>query len=295
MGSWWNGRAAAWLVSSAIAGVLASGCRGTPPVLTRLVDVRQHASNAHVEFAKAMEAANRAVMSDSDERSAEAAQEARRARHEVERSVAALDPMLLSLGYREDLRLFEEFKRRFDEYRRLDDEILGLAVENTNVKAQRLSFGAATETAAAFQKAVEKLADAAAPSETCRVEALGQRAIAALRQVQVLHAPHIAESDLPAMDRMEGEMTRAEATARQSLEQIGKRVPGAATQVDAARAALDRFDDVNLEIVKLSRRNSDVNSLALSLGRKRELAAACEDELRALEEALATHRFGGTR
>ena len=52
---------------------------------------------------------------------------------------------------------------------------------------------------------------------------------------------------------------------------------------------------VNDEIVALSRRNSNVRSLALSLGRKRMVTAECEDELRALEEALAKHEFTATR
>ena len=56
------------------------------------------------------------------------------------------------------------FKARFDEYRRLDDEILPLAVENTNVKAQRLSFGPAREAADDFRTSV----DAAVRRECCQ-------------------------------------------------------------------------------------------------------------------------------
>jgi hypothetical protein len=47
--------------------------------------------------------------------------------------------------------------------------------------------------------------------------------------------------------------------------------------------------------VKLSRRNSDVLSLALSLGRKRTVTADCDAHLRALDEALASHAFTATR
>ena len=52
---------------------------------------------------------------------------------------------------------------------------------------------------------------------------------------------------------------------------------------------------VNAEIVGLSRRNTNVKSLAMSLGQKRMLTAACEESLRALQEALATRGFAGTR
>jgi hypothetical protein len=49
------------------------------------------------------------------------------------------------------------------------------------------------------------------------------------------------------------------------------------------------------EIAALSRRNSNVRSLALSLGKKRTVTAECSDLLRALEETLARHHFAATR
>jgi hypothetical protein len=42
-------------------------------------------------------------------------------------------------------------------------------------------------------------------------------------------------------------------------------------------------------------RNTNVRSLALSLGRKRSLSAACEDSLRELQDALSKRGFTGTR
>jgi hypothetical protein len=51
---------------------------------------------------------------------------------------------------------------------------------------------------------------------------------------------------------------------------------------------------INDEIVALSRRNSNVRSLALSLGRKRVVVAECDDQLTALEQALAKRGFPAT-
>ena len=48
-------------------------------------------------------------------------------------------------------------------------------------------------------------------------------------------------------------------------------------------------------IIALSRKNTNVRSLALSLGRKRVVTAECEDQLRALGEALAKHESTATR
>ena len=52
---------------------------------------------------------------------------------------------------------------------------------------------------------------------------------------------------------------------------------------------------MNQQVVQLSRRNTNVRSLALTLGRKRVVAAEAEDQLRSLGEALAAHTFQGTR
>jgi hypothetical protein len=52
---------------------------------------------------------------------------------------------------------------------------------------------------------------------------------------------------------------------------------------------------IHKEIITLSRRNSDVRSLALSLGDKRKVTAECEAHLQALEDALAKHEFSATR
>ena len=143
------------LLWTAIATGVQAACSVPVPVLTRLVDARRLASDLRVEFGRAADASNRAVMADTDEGSVAAAEEAKAARQVVERDVEALRALLESLGYREDLDRLDTFRSRFEDYRRLDDEILPLAGENTNLKAQRMSFGPAREAADAFNTAVD--------------------------------------------------------------------------------------------------------------------------------------------
>jgi hypothetical protein len=118
----------------------------------------------------------------------------------------------------------------------------------------------------------------------------------ALLEIQGLHAPHIAEADDAAMTRMEAQMAAAAGTVRKTLDEL-KRLTGAkaSAQLTAVVAAFDRFEDTNREILTLSRRNSEVRSLALALGRKRTVTAIADAQLRGLEEALAKHAFTGTR
>jgi hypothetical protein len=284
------------LLVAVIAAGTATACVNAPAVLTELLEARRLASELHVEFTKAADAANRAVMADTDEASAAAADESRRARRVVERDLEALQPILQSRGYRDEMRYLDAFRARFEEYRRLDDEILPLAVENTNLKAQRLSFGPAREAVEAFHSSLETVARSSPAKDTCRVEALAAEARTAVLEIQVMHAPHIAEPEDAAMTRMEEQMAASEAAARRALEQVKAALsPAAAPQLVTTVAALDRFKSITSEIIKLSRRNSNVRSLALSLGRKRVVTAECDDQLRALEQALAKHAFTGTR
>ena len=272
------------------------GCANPQTVLTQLVDARRVASELQVQFTRSAEAANRAVMAETDDSAAAAAEEARRSRQVVERDIQTLRATLESLRYPDDLRHLGDFEARFKEYGRLDDEILPLSVENTNLKAQRLSFGSSREAAQSFYTALEQAIGTSAAKAACPAELVAARARMAVLEIQVLYAPHIAEAQDAAMTVMETQMTAAADRARKSLDELRGMLPSTPSpQLDAASAALDRFLSIHKEIITLSRRNSDVRSLALSLGEKRKVTAECEAHLQALEEALAKHEFTATR
>jgi hypothetical protein len=291
----WPYRWAAFSIAIVMAATVGTACRGSTPTLTGLLEARRIAAGLHVAFSKASEASSRAVMASSDEVSRAAADEARKARQDAERSLAALQPVLESLGYQTDPGHLTGFKTGFDEYRRLDDEILTLAVENSNVKAQRIAFGPSREAVESFTTSLGAAIREGA-KDRCRAESLALRAQAAVLQIEVLQPPHIADAEDAVMTRLEEEMRASEAVARKSVDELKAAIgPAAAPHLAAATAALDGFLARNKEIVVLSRRNSNVRSLALSLGRKRAVTAQCEDHLRALGQALEEHRFNATR
>jgi hypothetical protein len=275
----------------------ATSCTNSPQTaLEQLIESRRLASDLLVQFTKAADASNRAVMADTDEASVGFAREAEQATQAVEKDAGALAPILSALSYSNETPLLEEFNSRFAEYRSLDRKILDLAVENTNLKAQRLSFGPGQEAANAFRDSLSTTAPLDPAKDSWRVKALAANAVAALREIQVLQAPHIAEADEAAMTRIEKQMATEEAVARGALANL-KTVaqPASRPQLAAAIAALDRFMGINAQIIELSRRNTNVRSLALALGQKRTLTAACEDRLQALQDALAKREFRATR
>src|SRR5262249_19227301 len=118
----------------------------------------------------------------------------------------------------------------------------------------------------------------------------------AVRDVQVLQAPHIAEAQDAVMSRLEKQMTAGEETARSDVTALAALV-GTAGQgaVSDARGALDRFSALSRQLVGRSRRNSNVRSLEIALHQKPALTAACDDSLGALIAALAKAGAGATR
>jgi hypothetical protein len=280
----------------AIAASAAAACgNGSKLVLNQQAEAHRLASHLHVQFTRAADASNRAVMADTDDASQAAAREAAGATQAVEQDIGALQKVLDELGDRDERQELDAFTPRFAQYRALDADILPLAVENTNIKAQRLSFGPAQDAVNALRQSLEAARRAAPATSAGRADAAAARALAAGLDIQVLQARHIAESDDAAMTRMESAMKTAEDEARRSLETLKSVLPASAAQPVVAAAAVDRLIAANVEIVALSRRNSNVRSLALSLGKKRTVTAECEQSLQALEDALARHHFTATR
>jgi len=280
-------------VLATFAALACPACTGGPALLTDLVGARDLAATLRIEFTKATEAVNRAVMADTDDASKDAAREAKQSGDTVLQTIQKLRPLLQQLNYPDEVRLLGEFEHRFGEYRQLEDTILGLAVENTNLKAQRMSFGPIQESANAFRDALGKLGG---PHASRDVGLFAAQAMLAVREVQVIEARHIAEADEAAMTRMEAEMSALEDTAQRSLTSLKPLVGSAGSQgISAAASALERFRSLNAELIALSRRNSNVRSLALALGRMRMLAAECDDTLLTLQDSLDGHSFKATR
>ncbi len=163
-------------------------------------------------------------------------------------AIDQLEPHLQSLGYQDEISSLQRFRAKFDECRKLDAEILPLAVENTNLKAQRLSFGEAQEIGGRLRCGSGRgrggiaigrwsIAGDAGP---------GQR----FSRMQVLQARHIAEANDTAMDRMEQQMATLGAECARGGGASSALEPARSRRaLESATAALDRFVSVNQQIV----------------------------------------------
>lgn len=287
----------AGLGAAAIGSLLLQGCDSGPRAFfTRLGDARRMAAELRLAFHRAADASNRAVMAESDEDSIRYAKEAEASREEAQRGVAPLLTLLRAAGWSEETGLLEAFSRSFEEYVKLDRTILSLAVENSNLKARSLAFGPARESAEAFRQALDALAEPGPKKNACQIGSLVYAAVLAVREIQVLLPQHIAESGEAAMDEMEKHMGILEASSRSALANLSGMVAGErGERLTRARAALDRFLATRDQIIALSRKNTNVRSLELSLGPKRAVIADCDVTLASLQEALGKKEILGTR
>lgn len=281
-----------YLAAIILTGITA-GCGDVNAALQQLTTARGLSADLLVQFTKASDASNRAVMADTDELSRTFAGESAQATAAVQKDVDALGPLLQDLKYADETRLLQEFSSRFAQYQSLDRQILDLAVENTNLKAQRLSFGPGQTAVDQFRTALDHVIGAAG-SDAWRVKATASEAVSAVREIQVLQSVHIADPDDAKMTEIETRMAAWQTVARNDLGTLTALTKGSAA-LTSASAALDAFMRVNADIVALSRRNTNVRSLALSLDAKRKVIAPCEESANALHAALMKHGYPAGR
>jgi hypothetical protein len=234
----------------------------------------------------AAEAEKSAVMAETDEDSQAFAEQSLQASHNVEKARRELEPLLE--GKPQEAHLYQEFSRCWDQLQEIDREVLALAVQNTNLKALRLSFVPAAAALRSMEEALNHLmdVDSASPNAVQIVRLAAKAAMGALNMYS-LQAPHIAESTVTRMDEMEATMQSLDAQVTDALQSLQALVDESGQPfLDAARAAYKDFQTIHAEIVTLSRQNSNVRSFALSLGQKRKTTAQCQDVLAALQESV---------
>jgi hypothetical protein len=260
--------------------------QGFQSVFERSVKKLQLLQTMSRELLASAEAEKSAVMADTDEASQSFAEQSIQASHNVEEARRELEPLLG--GNRQEAQLLREFTHCWDKLQEIDREVLSLAVQNTNLKALRLSFGPAADAIRRMEQALTHLMEVvSSSSDAVGCTRLASQAIMGALNIYTLHAPHIAESSATHMDEMEAVMQHFDTQVAEALQSLQARVdePGKPF-LDAAWASYKDFQKITADIVALSRQNSNIRSYALSLGQKRKTTAQCQDMLTALQETV---------
>jgi hypothetical protein len=243
----------------------------------------------------AAEAEKSSVLAITDADSKTYADQARAATAQAQQACTELTGLMQAGAPADQPRLLDQFSRDFAQVQTIDAEVLDLAVKNTNLKAFALAFGPAADAIQAMDAALGHFVakSAAAPdARLMAVQALGAQA-AALR-IEALLAPHIAEESDAKMDALEARMAQQDQDVRRDLSGLAA-MPTLAGDADlaAAASAYDQFTKLRTQILALSRENTNVRSLAISLNQKRQAMFRCQADLTALREAILAEPIAG--
>lgn len=261
-------------------------------------DAKEHLVAEMLVNLQASSAAEKsAVMAETDEASQTYATEAQQKAAAVEADRSKLSDLIAGKGPAEEEKLISEFDTAWTAYQELDREILALAVENTNLKAVKLSLGAAADALTRFDAALQQIAAAAGSSpDGAEASKAAFQAVVAAHKIHTLQGPHIAESSDEEMNRLEGDMTALDKQVSSALETLSNQSGSQQqTELAQAQAAYQEFQKVQTQILELSRRNSNVRSLTLSLGKKRLATASCIEALTALQKSIRSEKSPATR
>lgn len=238
----------------------------------------------------ASETANSAVMAITDSESQAFADQARTAANTVDHGREELARLLEAGGSRTEIDLLASFSRAFADYLRIDNSLLELAVKNTNLKAYSLAFGPAAESIHDMDQALSSIvtenAESNAPHAR-QVMLLAARATSGALRMQAQLAPHISEASDQKMDALDASIAAEEREVRSCLDRLAPIIPPAARpRFEKAAASYARFTELKAQILDLSRQNTNVRSLTMSLNEKRLATEKCQDILTALQQAI---------
>jgi hypothetical protein len=267
----------------------------TRTVYATLLEKKRVIDQMRIFMAKSIEMEKNAVMALTDQESMEYAKQSRAASDTVAQNLITMRALISAAP--NEQKLLDEFTTCWTELGKVDQDILQLAVENTNLKAAALSREKGGEIMQRFESALDairaSLKDSPREGEAA---ALASRAMIAALKILNLHGPHIIETDEKKMDQLEARMTTEEAAARQSLAALEEVLaPAKPESLVEAKADFAELMALTSQVVKLSRQNSNIKSLELSMGRKRIIAAQCDEVLAALQEAVKQTTYRATK
>ena len=262
-----------------------------------IVKKREVLSQMRINLLKSVEMEKNAVMAETDEESQVFADKSLAASAAVEQDQKQLNSLIDAAPMQDERNLVIEFNNCWTELRKLDQVILNLAVQNTNLKAASLSREKGAEAMRRFEHALEDVMRPYLRAQNeGRVTRLLYHAMTSALKLYNLHSFHIAEASDEKMDQIEMQMKAEENEASKSLDELTGIVGEKSRQaLSQAKTAFTEFMEVTAEVIKLSRQNSNVKSLELSLGKKRKVAAQCDEILVTFQEAVQNRTFKATR
>jgi hypothetical protein len=231
-----------------------------------------------------VEAEKSAVLATTDEEALQMARESKRLAGTIDGMIGDLRTRVEADGRAAVSEAFAAVVTRWGELKAVDERLLALAVANTNLKAARLSAREGLATLDRFVAVVDGMQRSSNDPDTIRT--LSGALVAALRDQSLLliHIPTAGDAD---MTRLEQQMAGLATSVDRALTTVRSTGAVPAGALDTATEAWAEHQKITVEVVKLSRDNSDVRSFDVSVHEKRAVTRHCLEALTALRTAVS--------
>jgi len=251
-----------------------------------------------VALSSASEAEKSAVMATTDQESQNFAEQSRAASAMVEQIRDELAKLLATSGTRDERDLLAEVSRTLTECQHIDHELLDLSVKNSNLKAYDLAFGPAANALASMDNALSRILEGGATSTAPEARQVLLRAAGAQSgalRILALLPPHISEESDARMDALEARMVTEDQKVRSDLKVLATLLGAGNADLETATSGYARFFELKVRILELSRQNTNVRSLIISLNQKRKAVQMCQAALDALERTIQEESLSDRR
>jgi hypothetical protein len=247
-------------------------------------------SRMRINLLEANEAEKNAVLAITDEESEAYATKARQAADRVEISRKEVESIIHSEQFPREIKMINEFNACWLHYRKLDEIILTLSVQNTNLKAQKISLTQGAQEIRTLEESLNSIIRQHPSANECDETVIpAYVALTAGFKIFALHKPHIEEADDNQMDKIEQNIKSYNESAQKALNTLSSMAALSNNpDLQKAQTAYDRFMKLTGKVLRLSRMNTNIKSATLSLGKKRLISAQCQEILTNLNNAVRT-------
>jgi hypothetical protein len=270
---------------------------GSNPFETTFIKV-DLLSTMKIHLLETIEAEKNAVLAITDEASEAFAAQSRQAADSVESSRKEIEAIIQQEKLPGETEMINEFNVCWADYRKLDETILDLAIQNTNLKAQKISATQCAQELEHFEASLNRLIHRNRNDSQCnKAVMLSYEALTASLKILALHKPHIEEANDQEMDKIEQRIKSYDESARKALGSL-RSIADLSDNEDLKNAeiAYERFMNLTGEVLKLSRMNTNIKSAELSLGKIRLISSQCQEILATLKETVVqAQQFNATR
>ena len=270
---------------------------GQVGIFETIIRENEIVSTMRINLLRAAEAEKSAVLAVTDEQSQRFADQARLATISVDKARKQLSPLIEQDNSARETTRIAEFDRCWAEFRSLDQLLLGLAVQNTNLHATNLALTKGAEAVNDLERNLTRLiGPGAAESQNVRIVRPAYQALVAGLKIHGLYTPHIEAETGEQMDAIEKEIKANEKILTDSMKELDGSIKGGGPDaLKNATADCAELAEVTKEIIDLSRENTNIKSLKLSLGKKRLVTAQCDEILSVFQEFIRSRGTKATR